>query len=89
MNLSPETSRDTWFCDGKYLLRTTAKFIRLADAKRRDVVLACALIFDGDPAVTNRPPVFISESHLYSNSLEVPLAEAERQGRIFMATLRR
>jgi hypothetical protein len=88
MNLEPETSRDTWFCNGKYLMRTTAKFIRLADARRRDVVLACALIFDGDPALTNQPPLFISQSHLYASSLEVPIAEAERQGRIFLATLR-
>jgi hypothetical protein len=86
MNLGDELSRETWFCDGKYLMRATAKFIRGADARRREVVLACALIFDGDPTLTNKPPLFISQSHLYSDSLESPLTEAERLGRNFIKT---
>lgn len=82
-------TQDTWFCEDRYLLRATAKFIRHADSRRRDVVLACCLVFDGDPSLTNKPPLFVSEIHLYAESLEMPLVEAERQGYIFIKTLQR
>jgi hypothetical protein len=82
-----EKSRDTWFYNGRYLMRATSKFICHADPKRRDIVEACAKVFEGDPAQTNKPPLFISESHLYSDNLDAPLAEAERLGRIFIKTL--
>ncbi len=88
MNSGHKISRDTWFVDGKYLMRATAKFIRHADSRRRDVVEACAKIYEGDPAIKKKAPLFISESHIYSDNLEIPLAEAERLGRIFIATLR-
>jgi hypothetical protein len=69
-------------------MRATARFIRHADQRRRDVVEVSIVVFEGDPAVTNKPPLFISVTHLYSDNLEVQLAEAERLGRIFVTTLR-
>lgn len=89
MNLRLETSRDTWFLDGKYLMRATSKFLQQGDPRRRDVVEARVFIFEGDPAITNKPPLFVSESHMYSSSLDIPLAEAERLGRIFIHGLSR
>jgi hypothetical protein len=87
MILEPEISRDTWFFEGKYLMRATAKFLQQGDARRRDVVKACASIFDGHPAITNKPPLFVSSTHTYSSSLNIPLAEAEELGRIFISGL--
>lgn len=88
MNLGDEISRDTWFVDGKFLMRATAKFLQVGDPRRRDVVDASAYIFEGDPAITNKPPLFVSETHMYSKNLDIPLAEAERLGRIFIDGLR-
>lgn len=88
MKLKPKISRDTWFLHGKYLLRATARFIGQKDFKRIDIIEACALIFEGDPAITEMPPLFISETHVHSNDLEVALTEAERHGRIYIAELR-
>jgi hypothetical protein len=87
MNAKLEIARDTWFLDGKYLMRATAKFIRLADKRRRDVVEACVVVHEGDPDITHKPPLFISCSHLHSDNLTIQLAEAERLGHIFISTL--
>jgi hypothetical protein len=87
MNATLEIARDTWFLDGKYLMRATAKFLRLADQRRRDVVEACVVVHEGDPGIANKPPLFISCSHLHSDNLTTPLAEAERLGHIFISTL--
>lgn len=70
-------------------MRATATFLHQGDPRRRDFVEACALIFEGDPAITNKPPLFVSETHIYSGSLDIGLAEAERLGSLFIDGLRK
>lgn len=85
-----DITRTTWLLDGKYLMTATAKFLRKDDRRRRDIVETSVMIFDKTWAKSPQlQPLFISISHQHSDSLEVQLEEAERQGRIFTASLDR
>jgi hypothetical protein len=68
-------------------MRATAKFVHHADPRRRNVIEASVIIFEGDPATSSKPPLFFSSSHQHSDDLDIQLAEAERLGRIFLTTL--
>ena len=78
------STRHAWLLDGKYLMRATAKFLNQGDPRRRDFIEARVFVFDSDPAITDKPPLFVSETHMYSNNLEIALEEAERLGRLFI-----
>lgn len=88
MRIRTEIYRETWSSDRRYLIRAYAKLVPGFDAVCDSAAMGVVQVFEGDPAVTGLPEIFLSSSKLNCADLLDELQNAERIGRDFITKTR-
>lgn len=86
MNTPLERSRDTWSDDGRYLIRSKARWISVAQGLPH--IKAGVQIFDGNPDKNGKPAIFESPARGSFNDLWDAIQNGERIGREYIAALK-
>lgn len=85
--MSTEKSRSSWSSDHKYFLKATVKLLSFTKSGLFNLAITSVIVFEGDPDVSTKPPIFISSQQMYIADVDEELTEAERVAHTFILTL--
>jgi hypothetical protein len=83
-----KSSRASWSNDHKYLVKTSVALLQKTNSGLFNLALTSIVVFEGDPDLSLKAPLFLSSYQVHIDDIDGELAEAERVGHAFIAWLR-